>query len=133
MSVLGPSLEFALEYRDQVFPGVPIVFMDVDEQEVQKHKLPADVIGVPVKLDPEVTLEVALRFHPKTRRVFVITGSAAFDVYWEGVARRTSRPYEGRIEFVYRSEERRVGKEGSSRWRRDHEKEKVTGWNTGSS
>jgi len=103
MSVLGPSLEFALEYRDQIFPGVPIVFMDVDEQEVQKHKLPADVIGVPVKLDPEVTLEVALRFHPKTRRVFVITGSAAFDVYWEGVARRTFRPYEGRIEFVYLS------------------------------
>ena len=103
MSVLGPSLEFALEFRDQIFPGVPIVFMDVDEQGVQKHKLPADVIGVPVKLDPEVTLEVALRFHPKTRRVFVITGSAAFDVYWEGVARRTFRPYEGRIEFVYLS------------------------------
>src|SRR5438046_7952674 len=99
MSVLGPSLEF----RDQIFPGVPIVFMDVDEQGGQKHKLPADVIGVPVKLDPEVTLEVALRLHPKTRRVFVITGSAAFDVYWEGVARRTFRPYEGRIEFVYLS------------------------------
>src|SRR5262249_8580254 len=48
MAVLAPSLEFALEYRDQIFPGVPIVFMSVDQQEAQKHTLPADVIGVPV-------------------------------------------------------------------------------------
>src|SRR5262245_39866042 len=103
MAVLAPSLEFALEYRDQIFPGVPIVFMSVDQQEAQKHTLPADVIGVPVKLDPAATLEVALRLHPKTRRVFVITGSAAFDVYWEGVARRTFRPYEGRLRVGYLS------------------------------
>jgi len=103
MAALASSLEFALEYRDQIFPDVPIVFMAVDQQEVQKHELPADVIGVPVKLDLAATLEVALRLHPKTRRVFVITGSAAFDAYWEGAARRTFAPYEGRVAFVYLS------------------------------
>jgi len=103
MTALGPSLQFALEYRDQIFPGVPIVFMAVDQQEVQKLSPPADVIGVPVKLDLATTLEIALRLHPKTRRVYVITGSAAFDAYWEGVARRTFSPYEGRVAFVYLS------------------------------
>src|SRR6266850_3034018 len=103
MAALAPSLAFALEYRHEIFPGVPIVFLAVDQQEVQKQTLPADVIGVPVKLDLAATLEVALRLHPKTRRVFVITGSAAFDTYWEGVARRTFRPNEGKMAFEYLS------------------------------
>src|SRR5262249_6628542 len=103
MTALGPSLAFAVEFRHEIFPGVPIVFMAVDEQEVQKLSPPADVIGVPVKLDLATTLEIALRLHPKTRRVYVITRSAAFDAYWEGVARRTFSPYEGRVAFVYLS------------------------------
>ncbi len=100
---LAPSLDFALEYRHEIFPGVPVVFMAVDQQEVQRRTLPADVIGVPVKMDLATTLDVALRLHPKTRRVFVIVGSSRFDAYWEGVARRTFRPYEGRVELVYLS------------------------------
>jgi signal transduction histidine kinase len=101
MAALEPSLAFALEHRHEIFPGVPIVFMAVDQQQVQKQPLPADVIGVPIKLNLVDTLEVALRLHPKTRRAFVITGSAAFDTYWEGVARQTFRPYEGRVAFEY--------------------------------
>jgi signal transduction histidine kinase len=101
MAALGPSLVFALEHRQEIFPGVPIVFMAVDQQEVQKQKLPPDVIGVPVKLDVAVTLELALRLHPKTRRVFVVTGSAAFDTYWEGVARRAFGAYESRVAIEY--------------------------------
>jgi len=101
MAVLGPSLAFALEHRHEIFPGVPIVFMAVDQQEVEKQKLPADVIGVPIKLDLAATLGVALRLHPKTRQVLVITGSAPFDVYWEGVARQAFRSYEGRVTFEY--------------------------------
>src|SRR5262249_4667396 len=101
MAVLGPALAFALEHRNEIFPGVPVVFMSVDQQEVQKQKLPPDVIGVPIKLDLAETLELALRLHPKTRQVFVVTGSAPSDVYWEGVARQTFRPYESRLGFEY--------------------------------
>jgi signal transduction histidine kinase len=104
MAALAPSLTFALEHRQEIFPGVPIVFMAVDQLEVQKQKLPADVIGVPVKLDLAATLEVALRLHPRTRRVFVVTGSAAFDVYWEGAARQAFRTYVGRVAFEYLSQ-----------------------------
>ena len=103
MAGLAPSLVFALEYRHEIFPGVPIVFMAVDQQEVQKLTLPADVIGVPVNLDVANTLEVALRLHPGARRVFVVTGSAAFDTFWEGVARKAFGPYESRVGFEYLS------------------------------
>jgi signal transduction histidine kinase len=100
---LAPSLDFALQYRDEIFPRVPIVFMGVDQDVLETRKLPADVIGVPVKMDLAGTLEVALRLNPTTRRVFVITGASAFDRHWEARARRTFRRYEDRVEFVYLS------------------------------
>jgi PAS domain S-box-containing protein len=98
---LAPSLDFALRYREQVFPGVPIVFCAVDHREVQARKLPADVIGVPIEFDLAATLDLALRLHPNTRRVFVVAGKAKFDANWVAEARQTFRAYEPRLEFVY--------------------------------
>ena len=98
---LAPALDFALRYREEVFPGVPIVFCAIDEREVKAHKLPPDVIGVPIACDLAATLDLALGLHPGTRRVYVVAGKSRFDLYWEAVARETFRPYESRVEVVY--------------------------------
>src|SRR5262249_22210184 len=100
---LTPALDFALKYRGQAFPGVPIVFCAVDEREVNARSLPPDVIGVPIRVDLAATLDVALRLHPRPERVYVITGKSKLDVHWEEEARRTFRGYEDRLEFVYLS------------------------------
>jgi PAS domain S-box-containing protein len=98
---LSSALDFALKYRHEIFPGVSLVFCAVDQREVQARKLPPDVIGVPIKFDLTATLDLALRLHPKTRRVFVIAGRAQFDAYWEAQARQAFRTYEDKVEFVY--------------------------------
>jgi len=98
---LSSALDFALKYRNQTFPGVPIVFCAVDQREIQARKLPADVIGVPVKMDLTATLALALRLHPNTRSVFVVAGNAKFDAYWEFEARQKFRMYDDRLKFVY--------------------------------
>jgi signal transduction histidine kinase len=98
---LAPALDFALKYRDEVFPGVPIVFCAIDQREVKARSLPPDVIGVPIEFDLAATLDLALRLHPDTRHVFVVAGKAPFDTTWEAEARRTFRAYEPGIEFVY--------------------------------
>ena len=51
MAALGSALDFALANRAEIFPGVPVVFIAVDEQELQTRALPADVIGVPITRD----------------------------------------------------------------------------------
>jgi signal transduction histidine kinase len=104
VAVLASALDFALEYRDRIFPGVPIVFTALDEGEINERRLPADAIGVPIRMDLEGTLELALRLQPQTRRVFVIVGRSRFDARWEAVARQRFRPYESRLEFVYLSQ-----------------------------
>jgi signal transduction histidine kinase len=101
IAALSSGLDFALAYRDEVFPGVPVVYVAVDQREVEARRLPPDVIGVPIRMDLEGTLDVALRLHPDTRRVFVVAGAAPFDAEWVAEARRTFRPYEDRLDFVY--------------------------------
>ena len=100
---LAPSLDFALEYRQTIFPGVPIVYAALDEEEIRKRTLPADVIGIPTEMDLVGTLELALQLQPETRRVFVIAGSSSFDEHWESVARQRFQAYEKRVKLVYLS------------------------------
>jgi PAS domain S-box-containing protein len=98
---LAPALDFALKYREEIFPGVPIVFCAIDRREVTARRLPPDVIGVPIEFDLPATLDLALRLHPGTRRVYVVAGKAAFDAHWEAEARQIFRSYEPGVEFVY--------------------------------
>jgi PAS domain S-box-containing protein len=98
---LSAGLDFAAKFREELFPGVPIIFVAVDEREVKARHLPSDVIGVPIRMDLTRTLELALRLHPDTKRVFVIAGTSPFDAEWEAEARRTFRVHEDELEFVY--------------------------------
>jgi signal transduction histidine kinase len=98
---LAPSLDFVLAYRDDLFPGVPVVYGAIDQREVEARKLAQDVVGVPMSVALAPTLELALRFHPGTRRVFVVAGRSKTDAYWAGEARRAFRGYERKVEFVY--------------------------------
>src|SRR5207244_951312 len=58
---LSSGLDFALEHRAKVFPGVPIVFCAVDRRELASRTLPPDVVGAPVEMNLTGTLDLALR------------------------------------------------------------------------
>ena len=89
-----PVLQFAVQYRDAMFPGVPIVFTDVSSQ--QERKLWPDVTGVISPLGMGETIDLALRLQPDTTSIAIITGVSEWDKYWLAVAhhellRRQSR------------------------------------------
>ena len=84
---LGSGLDYALKYRDEIFPGVPIVFCAIDRKQIATRQLPADVIGVPSHWDLAGSLEVGLKCVPGTRHVYVVVGKSKFDKYWEAEAR----------------------------------------------
>ncbi|MCU1249472.1 MAG: domain S-box protein [Edaphobacter sp.] len=79
-----PVLQFAMQYRDKMFPGVPIVFTDVSRQQAQE--MWPDVTGVVSVLGMRETIDLALRLHPDTKAVAVITGVTGWDKYWLTVA-----------------------------------------------
>lgn len=101
VTVRGPALKFLLEHRDEFLPSVPVVHAWIGKQELTGQELPPDVVGVPVELQPEKTIELALRLHPRTRRVVVITGTSTFDRGWEALLRRAFKPLEPLVEFEF--------------------------------
>jgi PAS domain S-box-containing protein len=98
---LSSGLDFALRYRDELFPGVPVIFVAVDQREVLARRIPPDVIGTPIQMDLAPTLDLALQLHPDTRQVFVVAGSSTFDHQWVEEAQRTFHPYDNMVHFVY--------------------------------
>jgi PAS domain S-box-containing protein len=71
-----PSLRFAIEYREKMFPGIPIVSMSVSSLLADQQKWPG-VTGVAVVPGIRDTINLALRLHPHTKTVAVITGKSA--------------------------------------------------------
>ena len=55
--VAGSALEFALTHREELFPGVPMVFCAMDQRELEPLALPADVTGIIGHFDIERTIE----------------------------------------------------------------------------
>jgi signal transduction histidine kinase len=96
-----PALRFLLDYGEELFPGVPILFLGPDSQFVATRKLPPHISGITSILDIAGTLELALRVHPATRRVAVIVGTGPVDEEVEHRARQALQPFEARVEFLW--------------------------------
>jgi len=88
-------------HRDWFFPDTPIVFCCVTEAECKARTIRPGVTGIPAKLDYRPTLEAALRFHPGTKRVVMISGASRSDNETMEDAIRNFRPLAGQVEFNY--------------------------------
>ena len=93
------ALRSALEYRAELGPSVPIVFMGVDSPG--DLELPGDVTGVQMTLDAMDTLGAALRLQPETRRVVVVGGTSALDKRWIAAIQAAFTGAPAHLEFTY--------------------------------
>ena len=78
------ALQFALQYRDKIFPGVPIVFIEVSTGELDGQTFRPGVTGLTVPVGVRETIDLALSLQPDTETVAVVTSKA--DDYWLAVA-----------------------------------------------
>lgn len=95
------AFDFLRTYRDLLFPGTPVVFCGVTyfkEEDIKGHGL---FTGVSEEADVKDTLDLALRLHPWTTRIYVVnemteTGQTVHD---EVVKLMPS--YAGRVQFTF--------------------------------
>ncbi len=66
------ALDFALQERESLFPGVPIVFSGINGYRPEMIAGAARVTGVIEEIDPAGTLAVAFRLQPLAKKVLVI-------------------------------------------------------------
>jgi len=96
-----PALRFLLVHGEELFPGVPIVFVDADRDFLAAQELPRNVTGVTAFLDINGTLELVQRVHPHTQRVALIVGTSPPDKEMERVAQQALESFAGQLEFVW--------------------------------
>ena len=101
VAVMGPSLAFLLRHGAELFPGVPIVFCGADAADIATVELPETVTGLLVRRSFAPTLDLALRLHPATTRVYAVGGTSAFDRHLQMSARRELQPFEHRVALEY--------------------------------
>jgi PAS domain S-box-containing protein len=104
IALCAPAVEFVLRYRDEVFRGVPVLYAFVDERMVHDLQIPASVSGVALRTDFLGLSDLAMRLHPKARRIVVAAGTSEFDRGWVASFRRISPQLEGRVAIRYLTE-----------------------------
>jgi len=68
----NPALDFALKYRDRLFPGAAIVFCGINGYEPSMIAGQHRITGVAERLNTPDTVSLALQLQPDTREIFVV-------------------------------------------------------------
>jgi PAS domain S-box-containing protein len=77
-----PALRFAVDHRQELFPGAPIVFSSVPPKRLEGQKPWPGVTGITMNVDLQGTIDLALRLQPDTKNAAVVVGTAETDRYW---------------------------------------------------
>src|SRR5262245_34471191 len=103
IAITAVALRFALRYRDELFPNVPIVFQAVTLPQAVVDRTTPGVTGVLNDTPFAETLQLALNLQPSAKRVFVVAQAPSIEGYGERVRSALSR-FSNRVELTYSSE-----------------------------
>jgi len=96
------ALQFVLDHRAALFPGTPVVFLSLTGETLPPNpSLPAGVIGVEMNHDYGRTMDLALRLHPRARRLVLVTGSSVPDRQWEAQVRAIVPRFKERVTIEF--------------------------------
>jgi signal transduction histidine kinase len=94
------ALTFLLEHHDELFPGVPAVYLGINNEALIARANPRIYTGVRESLRTSGMVELAMRLRPGTRRIIAIadatpTAATQLQAYRESAATRPG------VEFVF--------------------------------
>ena len=95
-----PALRFAVDHRQELFPGAPIVFSSVPPKRLEGQKLWPGVTGVTMDVDLQGTIDLALLLRPDTKNAAVVVGTAETDRYWGAVIDQDLRQHQPRLTVI---------------------------------
>lgn len=104
MSVAGPASEFARKYRQQLFPGAPLLLAAVDRRYLDGRPLNGNEAAVPVANDFVGTVQGILNLLPQTKQIFMVSGSGQSGQFWRGELEEQFKPFGNRLNFIWSSD-----------------------------
>ena len=93
-------LKFLLQYRKELFSKSPIVFVANELPKPDALASAAGATGIHYKVAYRETVELVLRLHPGTKRVFVVSGTPEQDRRFEKAAQQELSGF-SKAELIY--------------------------------
>jgi len=103
IAVTSAALQFALRYREELFPRVPIVFLAGRLPQVAAEHSADGITGVLSDAPYDETLALALALHPSTTRVFVVARAPSVEGYDDRI-RAALRRFSSQVRITYINE-----------------------------
>lgn len=72
MTMDNPAFEFAVKYRRDLFPGIPIVFVGLNDYEPSMLKGESGITGVVERQDIVGTVKAAMAIQPGVKKVVIV-------------------------------------------------------------
>jgi PAS domain S-box-containing protein len=99
---VGPSpIRFMAEVHQKFFPGIPVVYCGSSEELAGNPGLDSSFTGIWEVIEPAKTIDIALKLQPATSHLFVVGGTAPYDVGELAVVRQDLHTYERRLDITY--------------------------------
>jgi signal transduction histidine kinase/ABC-type uncharacterized transport system substrate-binding protein len=99
----APTLQFVLRHRDDLFPGVPVVFAAAAVPPAVLQGTVPGVTGIVRESSQVETMDLALKLHPGTTRLHVIAYAPAVAGFRERM-QATLAPFSKRVSVTYGEE-----------------------------
>jgi len=96
-----PALDFLLERRDRLFPGIPLVFCGINGFESSRLAGQEGITGVNEEISVAETLDAILQILPSTRRVAVVGDVSQAGTRNLQLVREAEDSYGDRLDFEY--------------------------------
>ncbi len=101
------ALEFLFQYRDEVFPDVPVVFcgLDVSDYDESRFEGRRGYTGVVEKIDLGSTIEIILKIQPQTKQIVFVHDLTDAGRSYRREAEAIEMDYANRVTFQYLGDE----------------------------
>jgi signal transduction histidine kinase/ABC-type uncharacterized transport system substrate-binding protein len=99
VALTDPPLNFLLKNREGIFPHIPVVFLASRRPSTRDTQRP--LTGIILENRAKETLALALKLHPGTQQVFVISGKTEDGNSPEDGARQELKDYERNVRITY--------------------------------
>lgn len=95
------ALDFLLQYREELFPGIPVVFCGINDYSPDRIEGHTKYTGISETYDIAGTVETMLQLHPETVQINFIIDNTLTGHYFNELIKRDEPKFEGRVKFNY--------------------------------
>lgn len=93
------AFKFLLNYGDELFPGIPIVFSALNSPILAEQARGREITGVMERIEILATLRLMLELNPGVKKIIFINDSSDHGKRLKDMATEASREFAGRVQF----------------------------------